>query len=239
MSVDCPEAILLPGERHLDHVEGAFDNLAEVDTNGIDGGISYTLDSKRRRWGDFGTFEIGVQGTFLNQYLIKSPRALREYYRDGGATPVRNADNTRDYSAINAEYDAAGYRNLENFAPPLPKLRFTVPLTWTYGGHAIGVSMRYIGAYNDDSEFTIEKYGLADSFADLALAEGERIPAWVVFDAGYGLSFGNDGWRTKVRIGVINLLDEPPPEAEGPLGYDVGVHDPRGRLVYARVTGEF
>ena len=38
---------------------------------------------------------------------------------------------------------------------------------------------------------------------------------------------------------MINILDEPPPEAESPLGYDVGVHDPRGRMIYARATGKF
>ena len=77
------------------------------------------------------------------------------------------------------------------------------------------------------------------SLADLSSLEGERIAAWVVFDAGYGFSFGAEGWRASLRVGVINLLDEPPPEAEGPLGYDVGIHDPRGRLVYVRATGEF
>jgi len=239
MSVDCPEVKLLTGGRTLNHVESAFDNVAEVETNGIDGGVSYTLDTKRRRLGDFGTFALGVQGTFLNQYLIKSPRALREFYRPEGGTPERRSNNTRDYSELSAEYDAAGFRNLENFAPPMPKLRFAVPLTWTYGGHGAGVTLRYIGEYNDDSEFTIEKYGLAENFDDLSAEEGELIPAWVVLDVSYGFSFGNDGWRTKLRAGVINLLDEPPPEAEGALGYDVGVHDPRGRLLYVRVTGEF
>jgi outer membrane receptor protein involved in Fe transport len=240
-SEDCSEVILLTGGRQLNHVEGSFDNLAEVDTNGIDGSVSYTLDSKRRGLGDFGTFALGVQGTFLNQYLIKSPRALREYYRGDGGTPALNDDGTRDYSQLSAEYDAAGFRNLENFAPPMPKLRFSVPLSWAHAGHALGVTMRYIGEYNDDSELTIEKYGLAppgSSLGDLALLEGERIPSWVVFDAGYAFSFGGEGWQAKLRVGVINLLDESPPEAEGALGYDVGVHDPRGRLIYLRATGE-
>src|SRR5204863_6277480 len=94
-------------------------------------GVSYALDTKLRRLGDFGTFVIGAQGTFLNQYLIDSPRALREYYRDGdNTTPKLRANDTRDYSRVHAEYDAAGYRNLENFAPPLPKMRLSVPLSW-------------------------------------------------------------------------------------------------------------
>jgi outer membrane receptor protein involved in Fe transport len=241
-SVNCPEVVLLTtGGRILDHAESEFDNLAEVETNGIDGNVSYTLDTKRRNLGSFGTFFIGVRGTFINQYLIKSPRALREFYRPALGRPVANpVDGTRDYSALSAEYDAAGFRNLENFAPPMPKLRLAVPLRWMFEGHTVGATMRYVGEYNDDSEQTIEMYGLSDlSPTSLAVAEGEKIPAWVVFDASYGFAFGDEGWRTKLTLGMINILDEPPPAAQSPLGYDVGVHDPRGRMVYLRATGEF
>jgi outer membrane receptor protein involved in Fe transport len=113
---------------------------------------------------------------------------------------------------------------------------------WAFSGHSVGVTMRYIGEYNDDSELTIEKYGLApvgSSLGDLSSLSGELIQAWVVFDIGYSVRFGGEALRTTVRAGVINVLDQAPPEAEGPLGYDVGVHDPRGRVVYLRATGEF
>jgi outer membrane receptor protein involved in Fe transport len=122
----------------------------------------------------------------------------------------------------------------------MPKLRLAVPLRWMFEGHTVGATMRYVGEYNDDSEQTIEMYGLSDlSPTSLAVAEGEKIPAWVVFDASYGFAFGDEGWRTKLTLGMINILDEPPPAAQSPLGYDVGVHDPRGRMVYLRATGEF
>ncbi|MDD9946712.1 MAG: TonB-dependent receptor [Myxococcales bacterium] len=241
-SEDCPEVVLLTGGRHLNHVESEFDNLAEVDSNGIDATISYTLDTKRRRLGDFGTFSLGVQAMFINQYLIKSARALREFYREDNRRPTLNDDGSRDYSGLYAEYDAAGFRNLENFAQPMPKLRFVMPLSWGLGSHTLNLTMRYIGEYHDDSELTIERYGLAPpgtSLSELAFLKGERIPAWMVFDAGYSFRFGDDNWRTVVRVGVINLFDRPPPAAEGPLGYDVALHDPRGRLAYVRATGEF
>jgi outer membrane receptor protein involved in Fe transport len=238
---DCHEVVLLTGNRTLDHFESSFDNLADVSTNGIDGGASYTLDSKKRDLGDFGTFVIGVQGTFINSYLIKSPRALREYYRTGDQdhqNPKVNADGTRDYSGLSAEYEAAGYRNLDNFAPPIPRLRFAVPLRWMYGQHLFGITMRYISGYNDDSEWTVERYGLP-GINDLANAPGEAIPSWTVFDVNYGLTFGDEVRRIRIGVGVINVLDTPPPAVESPLGYEVGIHDPRGRIVYARVTGSF
>jgi iron complex outermembrane receptor protein len=244
-SADCAEQVLLSGTRTLDHIESSFGNIAEVDTNGIDGGISYTLDTKRRGLGDAGTFVIGVQGTYINSYLIKSPRALREFYRDatqGDALPTFNMDGTRDYDNVYAEYEAAGYRNVENFAPAMPKLRLSVPLRWLYSGHVVGATMRYVDGYNDDSEQTVERYADvlpngAFDINNLALAEGEAIPSWVVFDANYGFTVGDDDQRIQLAVGVLNLLDADPPEVESPLGYEVGVHDPRGRLIYVRVTG--
>jgi outer membrane receptor protein involved in Fe transport len=246
---DCREQVLLSGSRTLDHIESAFENIGSVSTNGIDGGASYTLDSKRRGLGDFGALMLGVQGTFINSYLISSPRALREYYRDGADIPEFK-NGARDYSKISAEYEAAGYRNLDNFAPPMPRLRFSVPLRWLFNGHVLGVTMRYIGGYNDDSETTIERYGLADihsslcagarSWGDcLAVSEGESIPSWTVFDANYGYTFDGDGYKIRLTVGVINLANAAPPAVESPLGYEIGVHDPRGRMVYARLNGAF
>ena len=48
--------------RAIDTVESSFDNVAEVDTNGVDGTVNYTLDTKRRGLGDIGVFTIGVHG---------------------------------------------------------------------------------------------------------------------------------------------------------------------------------
>jgi hypothetical protein len=233
----CHEQVLLSQTRILDHMESQFANIADVSTNGVDGGASYTLDSKKRGLGEFGTFVLGVTGTFINSYKISGPRALREYYRSTPG-PTTRADGTRDYSNVKAEYEAAGYRNLDNFAPPIPRLRFAVPLRWFYEGHVVGFTMRYIGSYNDDSEITIEHYGLPN-INNLAIAEGETIPAWTVFDANYGYTFVDDSWRLRLAVGVINLLDTAPPAVDSPLGYEVGVHDPRGRMIYARVTGGF
>jgi iron complex outermembrane receptor protein len=246
---DCREQVLLSGSRTLDHIESAFENIGSVSTNGLDGGASYTLDSKRRGLGEFGAFMLGVQGSFVNSYLISSPRALREYYREGADTPEFK-NGTRDYSKISAQYEAAGYRNLDNFAPPMPRLRFSVPLRWLFNGHVLGVTMRYISGYKDDSETTIERYGLADmrssacagarNWGDcLAVSEGESIASWTVFDANYGYTFDGDGYKIRLTLGVINLANAAPPAVESPLGYEIGVHDPRGRMVYARLNGAF
>jgi outer membrane receptor protein involved in Fe transport len=254
----CPEMIFVLMSEGLHHIESKFENIAKVDTNGVDGTLSYTLDSKRRGLGDFGTFVLAAQGTFINSYLIQGPRVLASYYRDRAPrranpenfdeasylAPTFNDDGTRDYETardgqpLTAEYDAAGYRNYENFAPPMPKLRFSVPLRWMFSGHTLGATMRYVDGYYDDSEYTIEKRNLP-GVDEIQYYDGEKIPSTILFDLMYALTFGGDAWSGTASIGVLNLLDTAPPAVESPLGYEVGLHDPRGRTIYARVSGDF
>jgi hypothetical protein len=243
---ECEELSILGGTTAIDHLETSFDNLAEVDTNGVDALVMYVLDTKRRGLGDVGTFVVGAWGTYINSYLINSPRGLREFYRagtepeQGGAapTPAYADNNVRDYSQLDAEYEAAGWRNAENFAPPMPQLRLFAPVRWLYEGHVLGFNVRHVGGYNDDSEHTVERYGFF-GIDQLQFATGEEIPSWTVFDAVYGFTFGEDNYQTRLQLGVLNVLDEAPPAVEGPLGYEAGVHDPRGRTIYARVTSKF
>ena len=42
-----------------------------------------------------------------------------------------------------------------------------------------------------------------------------------------------------VAIGAVNLLDENPPLVRTNGGYDSKVHDPRGRVLYGRVSFAF
>jgi hypothetical protein len=37
---------------------------------------------------------------------------------------------------------------------------------------------------------------------------------------------------------MINALDSPPPRLDAGYGYDVYVHDPRGRMLYGRLVQE-
>ena len=57
--------------------EHSFDNMAEVDTNGVDGTLSYTFDSKRRGAGDFGTFVLAVSGTCSETTSASASSATR------------------------------------------------------------------------------------------------------------------------------------------------------------------
>ncbi len=45
--------------------------------------------------------------------------------------------------------------------------------------------------------------------------------------------------RRSSTFGAINLLDEDPPRVRTSGGYDSKVHDPRGRMVYAKALFRF
>ena len=116
----------------------------------------------------------------------------------------------------------------------MPKLRFAVPLGWQYEGHALRLTMRYIGSYNDDSETTIEKYGLAQRLAAPRTPgrsrsrRAKRSRTGPSSTSATAFTFGDEEQELGVAVGVINLLDQAPPEAEGPLGYDMLRPRPQG-----------
>lgn len=213
-----------------------LDNMAKIETDGIDGAVGYTLDSKRQNLGEFGTIALFVQGSYLNSYFITDTNPLtlsriRAFERnDPDAVPVSVRNPRRVLREHYQDgFEAAGERNYDNFAPPLPQLRASVPLSWSYEGHTLMFVTRYIDSYIDSSENTIEELGYEP-----------EIPSQITFDASYAYTFSVDTVQLRVRVGVINIADADPPVVEGSgLGYEVGVHDPRGRTIHARVGGRF
>jgi iron complex outermembrane receptor protein len=123
--------------------------------------------------------------------------------------------------------DVAGNRNFVNFARPIPRLRATVPLGWNYDMHGATVMLHYISSYQDD--FNSAAAGKPPDYA--------TIGAWLAVDLQYAITIPEgDAASTKIAIGVQNLLDADPPKVNVGLGYDVFTHDPRGRILYARLT---
>jgi hypothetical protein len=48
------------------------------------------------------------------------------------------------------------------------------------------------------------------------------------------------GEQLSVRVGCYNLLDTDPPSVNGSAAaHEVAVHDPRGRMFYAKLSAEF
>ncbi len=114
--------------------------------------------------------------------------------------------------------DGLGRRNFDNFATSTPELRATLFANWELDRHGIDVFVRHIDGYDDDQFVPI------DSFTTL--------------DAQYRYRFRGDRGPV-LAVGAVNLLDEDPPAVRTNGGYDSKVHDPRGRVIYARLQFSF
>lgn len=135
---------------------------------------------------------------------------------------------TYDLQAVSggATIDGAGNRNSTNFASAAPETRANLSLNWSPGIHSLTGTLRYIGAYDNDD---------ADGF-------GDEIDAFASVDLQYsadlsGLTGLGEG--TTFTLGANNVFDEDPPFVASAQGYDPTVHDPRGRMVYVRLTQSF
>lgn len=128
-------------------------------------------------------------------------------------------------------FDGANNRN-SSFGQlgSVPDTRINLGVDWQNDQHSASIYARHIGGYEDRTPNN--DYDSIDSFT--------------VFDVNYSFSmigaFG-DG-TTNLSIGVNNLTDEEPPaidrnSANGRRAFDSLVHDPRGRIVYARVKHSF
>lgn len=123
--------------------------------------------------------------------------------------------------------DGVGRRNFSNFATSTPELRANAFIGYSRERSGFDLFVRYIDSYMDDE---VELGQGPGSFTN--------IDSHVSVDAQYRFRFSRDFGPT-VAIGAINLFDEDPPHVATNGGYDSKVHDPRGRLFYARASFDF
>ena len=149
-----------------------------------------------------------------------------------GSTFAVGADATliSSYELIDPQagrIDGLGRRNFANFATSTPELRANAFVAWQRDNHGANVFLRYVDGYEDDQ---VRAGQGPESF--------RPIGSFVTVDAQYSFRFGLDSGPT-ISVGAINLLAEDPPHVATNGGYDSKVHDPRGRLLYAKATFEF
>ncbi|HVY63768.1 MAG TPA: TonB-dependent receptor [Gammaproteobacteria bacterium] len=123
--------------------------------------------------------------------------------------------------------DGAGKRNFANFGTSTPQWRANAFVNWQHDRHAVNAFVHYIDSYTDDEV----KLGQGPSFY-------RKIGSNVTVDAQYALRLRSEKAPT-LAFGAINLLDEAPPHVQTNGGFDSKVHDPRGRMYYARVDFHF
>jgi iron complex outermembrane receptor protein len=117
--------------------------------------------------------------------------------------------------------DAVGQRNELNIARPLPPLRSNLSLSWLYANHELSTTSRYTDSYEDDAN---------DASVDHHLTQDIQyryfLPMLKMIES-------------NIAIGAINVFNNDPPAVEDNFGYDSKMHDPRGRMVYGRLTVQF
>jgi iron complex outermembrane recepter protein len=203
-----------------------------VTTSGIDFGLTLKLDGADFGGAedDFGVISLGVQGSFtLNYYLPRREVALT-------AVATDSCDQAAAMPSPLDRCNVAGKRNAPAGAlstPALPRIKANIPLNWSASGHSISVIGHYVSGFDDESTPTM---------ADVVRSGGDTwIPAWLSFDLQYGYTLSDVvGKELSARVGVLNLFDKMPPTVFGNLTpYEGEVHDPRGRMFYAKLDGEF
>jgi len=192
-------------------------------TNGIDFGTTIALTGETFGGGpkDWGTVSFGAEGTYTLSYDVPRSALLEDVIEQG----IVECDG----SSPDASCSVAGNRNSNNLAPPVPRLRMNFPVSWVHEGHAASFIAHYISALEDDSEngHRGDFSGSVDAFFTMDAQYGYTIKDWV----GDALTF---------RVGVNNLADQDPPVVTTETtGFEAMVHDPRGRMVYAKMISEF
>ena len=154
----------------------------------------------------------------------------RETSRAGILRAGATATRISSYDALDPQVgriNGAGRRNFSNFATSVPTLRGNLYVNWRKGSHGVNFFLNYIGSYLDD-----------ETQAGRDAQPLTRIDDYLTVDAQYTLRTATDGSVT-LSLGAMNLFDATPPHVATNGGYDSKVHDPRGRLLYARARLAF
>jgi outer membrane receptor protein involved in Fe transport len=159
-------------------------------------------------------------------------RAAYDFDLGGGGSLRVGADATNilSYDLLDPQagrIEGAGRRNFANFGTSTPEWRANAFVNWRRDRHALNAFVRYIDSYVDD---------------EVDLGQGtaffRSIDSQTTVDAQYVLSLRAAKAPT-LTFGAINLFDEEPPRVRTSGGYDSKVHDPRGRMFYAKALFRF
>lgn len=193
----------------------------------------FSTDATRviRAGGEGGTI-LMVIVDFLNASNVETQgfdvNARYTFDTDMGTfQPFFEATHVLKYDLVDPQagtVEGAGNRNFANFGSPTPSWRLNTGMSWTTDAHDLRFYVRHISSMDDDQNV------------------GSEVGSMTTVDAQYTLSLGSildgaDG--SSLQVGVINAFDKAPPYVSTNGGYESRTHDPRGRMVYAKLTARF
>jgi len=166
--------------------------------------------------------ELGWEGTYINKY--EAPVG------PGGAI-----------------VDVVDFRNSQNFAAPVPDLRFNASLALSRGGHSLLGFVRYVDNFRDDQNCgdPASRDTLVGSDpVNLSCPDGldfARIDSHTTVDLQYNYTIESLGpfAGATFSLGSINLFDNDPPFVATDGAFESRTHDPRGRMIYVRLFSRF
>ena len=110
-------------------------------------------------------------------------------------------------------------------------------LSWRRENHAVGLTGRYRHHVKDDANFIDIPY-LINLFGPFAANVDSR----TTWDLQYNFRFEDlmgAGTDTMVSVGGLNIFETLSDPLFGRGGIESHLHDPRGRMLYLRLTQEF
>lgn len=196
----------------IEFIRDTYDNNEDIDVEGIDYGIYYSLDDT-----PLGDFDLKLNASFLDTYFIAlSP----------GARQIRDAV---DGGLISDEITVSQEGNIIR-QNGQPEWRASGTVTWRHrSGFGAGVFVDYT------SDFIDTGAGLDPNGDPFVVSEWTQTNAYVQYQVDDGGPLGG----ALIRIGANNIFDEDPPLADETNGYDAAYHSVRGRQVYFDVRKSF
>jgi iron complex outermembrane receptor protein len=213
-----PRVVRDPATGDLVRVQLTQQNIAgNVTTSGIDFGATLTFKDAT-----FGMISVGGQGTLTLSYTI--PRAQAAGRR------LPNAQPPQTLEPLNCTADrceAVGSRNYSTIAPPLPRLRFNVPIVWAFNNQMATVMLHYTSGIANDNDVQADgRLGWLSAQLTCDLQYGYTIPDWI-------------GKELSLRVGVYNVFDTLPPATRDNNGFETMLYDPRGRMAYLKLVASY
>lgn len=172
-------------------------NLSSQFVEGYDFRVRYSFDV-----GDLGSFTASFGGNYYTRW---------EYLPD-------------EFSSMTS--GIAQQNALTNLAPPLPRYKANLGLSWFRADHSASVTVRHIGKMKfDEDTFTLGYEAYAPDYIN---------PITKV-DARYSLRFDAFDTDSRLTVGVTNLFDRDAQRLPIVGGLETRIDDPFGRQFYMSV----
>jgi iron complex outermembrane receptor protein len=226
-------------------VDTRIQNLALIQTEGLDYAASYQLDTSIFDHGNFGTLTFNFNGNYLDRFVVKDPTL--GHFTDNFTGRV-----------IGPRYGS------------YPRNHWYASVFYDLGGLDTGLVVHYVGQYLDQDESRrIREWTTLDLVLNYTFhrpqSVTERVPGYdkdASKNAGVTdredknvtpvctTEYSSSGWRawlnnTTITLGMNNVLDQDPPFIKGvntaanPNGYDPWQANIRGRIWYVALKKRF